>query len=246
MLTATLASFVDRLAVPNDRWLPRLLTLTIVAIASPVSAAEPKPVPDWPLVFEESFTESADAWEQSDPAAWRRVQQGENWVYNQFQQSKVETPVRSPFNRALAKDVVVGSFVMDVKFQSTARDYPHRSLCLFFGYQDPAHMYYVHFGQKTDDHANQVFIVNDAPRTKISLKTTEGTPWDNEWHRARIFRDVDSGLIEVYFDDMTKPVMTANDKTFTWGQVGIGSFDDTGNFDDVIVRGVQVERRPAR
>ena len=27
--------------------------------------------------------------------------------------------------------------------------------------------------------------------------------------------------------------MTAIDKTFTWGQIGIGSFDDLGNFDDV-------------
>ena len=36
--------------------------------------------------------------------------------------------------------------------------------------------------------------------------------------------------------------MTAVDKTFTWGQVGIGSFDDTGNFDDVLVYGTQVAR----
>ena len=34
----------------------------------------------------------------------------------------------------------------------TARDYPHRSLCLFFGYQDPAHFYYVHLGQRTEQH----------------------------------------------------------------------------------------------
>jgi hypothetical protein len=27
---------------------------------------------------------------------------------------------------------------------------------------------------------------------------------------------------------MTKPIMTAQDKTFDWGLVGFGSFDDTG------------------
>jgi hypothetical protein len=27
--------------------------------------------------------------------------------------------------------------------------------------------------------------------------------------------------------------MQATDKTFVWGQIGVGSFDDTGNFDDV-------------
>lgn len=103
-------------------------------------------------------------------------------------------------------------------------------------------MYYVHFGQKTDDHANQIFIVNDAPRTKISAKTTTGTPWDNSWHHARIKRTVETGQIEVYFDDMQTPVMTAVDKTFSWGQVGVGSFDDTGNFDNLFLFGTKVDR----
>jgi hypothetical protein len=41
---------------------------------------------------------------------------------------------------------------------------------------------------------------------------------------------------------MTTPVMTAVDKTFKWGQVGIGSFDDTGIFDNFVLRGVKVEK----
>jgi hypothetical protein len=49
--------------------------------------------------------------------------------------------------------------------------------------------------------------------------------------------------MEVYFDDMTKPHMTAKDKTFAWGQVGIGTFDDHGNFDDVVLRGKLTERK---
>ena len=36
--------------------------------------------------------------------------------------------------------------------------------------------------------------------------------------------------------------MTAQDKTFTWGQVGIGTFDDNGNWDDFTLRGVTVKR----
>jgi hypothetical protein len=36
--------------------------------------------------------------------------------------------------------------------------------------------------------------------------------------------------------------MTATDKTFAWGQVGVGSFDDTGNWTDVKVYGTKVER----
>ena len=93
----------------------------------------------------------------------------------------------------------------------------------------------MHLGKKTDDHANQIFIVNDEPRKKISTKTTPGIPWNDDWHHARIVRDSATGSIKVYFDDMRTPVMTATDKTFGKGRVGVGSFDDTGNFDEITV-----------
>ncbi|MDB5392475.1 MAG: iaaA, partial [Planctomycetaceae bacterium] len=96
---------------------------------------------------------------------------------------------------------------------------------------------YVHIAKKADDHANQIFIVNNEPRKKISTETTPGTPWDDQWHHARIVRSIETGLIEVYFDKMDKPVMKAVDKSFVWGQVGVGSFDDTGRFDQILVYG---------
>ena len=96
-------------------------------------------------------------------------------------------------------------------------------MCLFFGFQDPAHLYYVHLGKKTDDHANQIFIVNNEPRKKISTTMTAGTAWTDDWHHARVVRKVDTGTIQVFFDDIEKPVMTATDKTFAWGQIGIGT-----------------------
>ncbi len=194
-----------------------------------------------PLLFSENFEQGLSHWHASDPSAFRLETIDGRSVLNQFRQSRVTTPVRSPFNRCVIKDVVVGSFQFDVKFRSTARNYPHRSLCLFFGVQDAAHLYYVHFGKRTDDHANQIFIVNEAPRTKISITTTQGTNWDDQWHHARILRDVGTGAIEVYFDDMATPIMTARDKTFRWGRVGVGSFDDTGLFDDIRLHGTRVK-----
>jgi hypothetical protein len=41
---------------------------------------------------------------------------------------------------------------------------------------------------------------------------------------------------------MTKPAMTAKDKTFASGQVGLGSFDDTSDWDDFALRGRKVEQ----
>jgi Domain of unknown function (DUF6702) len=177
-----------------------------------------------------------DAWEPTDSAAWAVQTMDEDTYYALTKKHSDYSPeFRSPFNRSLLKDVTVQSFVLDVKMRSTIADYNHRDLCVFFGYQDDAHLYYVHLGKKTDDHANQIFIVNGAPRTKISLKTTDGIPWDDDWHKVRVSRDARSGRIEVFFDDMSTPVMTASDRTFTTGRVGIGSFDDTGHFDEFSV-----------
>ena len=200
-----------------------------------------------PLVFSEDFESAASRWQTTDPQAWKIVEQQGNHVFALTKKkSNFEPPVRSPYNRALVEDLVVSDFALDVRLQSTEPDYGHRSLVLFFGYQDDSHLYYVHFGKKMDDHANQIFIVNDAPRKKISTKTTPGTDWDDEWHHARVVRDVKSGRIEVYFDDMDQPVMTAVDKTFTSGRVGIGSFDDRGRFDRVLVYGTKAESPGAK
>ena len=50
-------------------------------------------------------------------------------------------------------------------------------------------------------------------------------------------RSVHKGSIEVYFDDLTKPIMVAEDESFRVGRIGFGSFDDVGMFDDIKVWG---------
>ncbi|MDA1212277.1 MAG: hypothetical protein O2955_07165 [Planctomycetota bacterium] len=199
-----------------------------------------------PLVYQDDFeSNEASRWITTDESVWRLDHQEGNGLLSLFNKKSDFNPeFRSPFNRALVRDINVGDFILDVQLQSTIADYGHRDLCLFFGYQDDSHLYYVHFGKQADDHANQIFIVNDAPRKKISLTSTDGTNWDDAWHHARVVRNVESGKISVYFDDMENPVMTAVDKTFTSGLVGVGSFDDTGNFDNVLVYANQVSTEP--
>ncbi len=217
-----------------------LATAVVVCLAVAATAAEKS---DLPLVLEEDFEKGARRWQPTDVDAWKILQTDGGKVYNQFRGSKYRPPHRSPLNISLVKDVTVGDFVLTVKAQSTCRDYGHRDMCLFFGYQDPAHFYYVHLGKKADPHANQIFIVNAAARTMITDKKSPGTPWDDKWHEVKIVRRVKDGTIEIYFDDMKTPVMTAQDKTFTHGRVGLGSFDDTGNWDDFKLRGNTVDEQ---
>jgi hypothetical protein len=192
-----------------------------------------------PVVFSDDFEHGSDRWEPTDAKAWKMVDSRDGHAYSLFQQSKYKPTHRSPFNYSLAKDSSVGDFVLEADVLSTKPDYNHRDMCLVFGYQDPSHFYYVHLGKKTDDHANQIFIVNEAPRTKISTKTTPGTDWDDRWHHVKIVRRTGDGTIEIYYDDMQHPVMEAKDKTFGAGRIGVGSFDDIGDWDNVKLSGIK-------
>lgn len=193
-----------------------------------------------PLVFETDFEDgSLDAWQATDPGAWRIENGSGSKVLALYKQSNYKPEVRSPVNINLIKDVVVGSFVLELKMHSTTKDYGHRDMCLFFGHQDPSHFYYVHIANQSDAHANSIFIVNGRPRVSIAKTRTEGTKWDDNWHAVRVERDVEEGTIEVFFDDGVEPIMTAVDHHFKWGKVGIGSFDDTGQFDEIRLRGLK-------
>ncbi|MBW7996505.1 MAG: LamG domain-containing protein [Candidatus Glassbacteria bacterium] len=175
-----------------------------------------------------------ERWRATDAAAWRIEDDPvRGKVLALFGESKYEPDVRSPFNINLLKDLEIGSFVMELKIRSTIEDYYHRDICLFFGYQDPSHFYYVHLGKTADPHANSVFIVDGAPRLSIASNRSDGTDWDDEWHHVRLVRDVEEGTVEVYFDDMSTPVMSATNDRFGSGKIGVGSFDDTGLFDDI-------------
>jgi hypothetical protein len=221
----------------------KLLTIAFVLVYLCAKTAHSGDA-ELPLLVKEDFERGMARWWTSDPDAaasvWKIIETGPpgNRALRVTGQSKYQPPHRSPHSIALLKDVVVTDFELRVRVQNTnAAAGPHRDLCIFWGYQDPAHFYYVHLGAKADPHACQIFIVNDAPRTMITEKQARGTPWTDGWHTIKVIRRVADGTMKVYFDDMQIPLMTARDKTFTWGQVGIGTFDDHGNFDDIVLRG---------
>lgn len=200
------------------------------------------------LELHEDFEQGLDRWQTTDPdpakGVWKiETQAAGNHVLRVTGQSAYQPPYRSPHSIALLKDTLVGDFELSARVQNTRPDAGnHRDLCLFWGYQDPAHFYYVHFGAKADPHACQIFIVAGAARKMITVDQAKGTPWTDGWHDVKVVRNVADGTIEVFFDDMTKPMMTARDKTFTWGQIGLGTFDDHGNFDNVTLKGKAVSR----
>ncbi len=189
------------------------------------------------LVFSEDFERGSNNWETSDDAAWYLLKDGENQVFGLNKRtSNYQPKVRSPHNIALIKDIKLSDFVLIFKVRSTKDTGDHRDCCVFFGYQDPTNFYYAHLGAKPDPASGQIMIVKDAPRTPLT-ENTKNVPWDDQWHTVKVVRDSEEGTIKVFFDDMEKPHMTAVDKTFGKGRIGIGSFDDMNDFDDVKLYG---------
>src|SRR5262245_20166330 len=109
-----------------------VLTLPLLAWGNLPAAGDAPAPKELPLLFQDDFEKGADHWEPTDPKAWKVLETKQGKVYSQFQQSKYKPPHRSPFNVALLKGHSVGDFVLEAKVQSTARDYAHRDMCLFF------------------------------------------------------------------------------------------------------------------
>jgi hypothetical protein len=215
-------------------------------VAGPLLAAPPAGVPEkYSLLYEQDVATEAGMkdFTFTDPAAWKFAPDATTPAMWLFKQSEYKPPHRSPFNFALIGGKKFGNAVVEARMCQDGMEYPHRDMVVVFGYQNPAQFYYVHIASAKDDHANNIFIVNKADRTKISKTANDGNKWGavDAWHTVRVERTVGDGAIKIYFDDLKTPIMTAEDKTFGPGWVGFGSFDDTGKVAKVKVWGDKAE-----
>jgi len=138
---------------------------------------------------------------------------------------------RRPLQFARLRNMNVGSFKMEARVRREST-----SLIVVFNYVDTLHFYYAHLsadrGTQQPVH-NGLFIVNGEPRERIAGADADPALPDQGWHKVRIERSAPSGSVEVFIDDEKQPRFSVVDRTFNCGQVGIGSFDETGDFDDV-------------
>lgn len=226
-----------------------LFTATALLTGLVAQAADaPKLPAGYKLLYEQDFTKP-DALKDfvfTDPSAWRLAKEKDKPALELHKQSAYKPEHRSPLNIALIADKVFGDFVLEVELLSTKKPYGHQDMCLFFGFTGPAGYYYNHIAVAADQNAHNVFIVNNAPRKNFAKETTKGITWgEREWHKIRAERDTKAGTYKVFFDDLSKPIMLAEDKTFLQGHLGFGSFDDVGMVTSIKVWGPGAETKRA-
>ena len=183
---------------------------------------------------------SAEEWMSRNPDHWKITECEGSLVYELISPGE-QGMVRAPTSWSLIKDFDVTSFQLTGRVKcKTDPSNVYRDMCVFFFFQDPAHFYYVHFSAKSDPLHNIIGLVNGKDREKINIEPEGGSVYrliDGNWHTFKVTCDASAGEIKAYMDDMENPILTAKDQTLSHGLVGVGSFDDTGYFDDICLRG---------
>ncbi len=117
-----------------------------------------------------------------------------------------------------------------------------RSVIIVYAYQDEAHFNYAHLStdtaQKQPVH-NGIFHVFGGERVRISSQAGPASfPAINRWYHVKLVFNGTTGSVDVSVDNQAIPALHAVDLSLTHGKVGIGSFDETGEFKNVKLTGV--------
>jgi hypothetical protein len=226
------------------------LSLLAGGLALVLACAPPAPgerdTASLPLLARSDFESgAAEGWQPRNPSHWRVASEGGSKVYELTAPGE-QGPVRAPTSWSLWAGHDVSSFALTGRLRCHADPASAvRDMCVVFHYRDPTHFAYVHFAGSSDDVHNIIGLVDGADRVKINAEPAGSSVFrltDREWHAFKVTYDARTGEIRAYLDDMTAPILTARDKTLGHGLVGVGSFDDTGAFDDLELRGVRVRR----
>jgi len=115
-----------------------------------------------------------------------------------------------------------------------------RSVIIVYDYRDSGHFNYAHISAdiKAPVH-NGIFHVYGGERVRISPQRGPAAfPEINRWYHVKLVADGNTGTVEVTVDGKAVPALHAVDLSLTSGKVGIGSFDETGDFKNVKISGV--------
>lgn len=184
----------------------------------------------WSVDFEDG---DLSRWHVPLKGDWEVAAEEENYFLRLAKSGPIGEP-RRPVKFALWKPGCVSDFEVEVRMRRAGK-----SLLVAFGFQDREHFYYTHVSSddgNTRVH-NGLFKVNSGIRYRIGGSGTRPVLPTKDWHRVKVVRRVEDGSIEVFVDGEAAARFSVVDADFKYGWVGLGSFDETGDFDDFRLSG---------
>jgi len=115
-----------------------------------------------------------------------------------------------------------------------------RSLVLVYAWQDDSHYNYAHISSDSAEqqaHHNGMFHIFGGERVRISPLDGPAALPVQDWTRVKLVFDGDAGRCFVEVDGKRNPSLDAYDLSLRHGRVGLGSFDETGDFRNVRIQG---------
>jgi hypothetical protein len=115
-----------------------------------------------------------------------------------------------------------------------------RSLIIVYAWRDDAHYDYAHISVDTaasQNVHNGMFHIFGGERVRISSLEGPGSLPTGDWTPVKLVFDGETGHCYVEVNGKRNPSLDAVDLSLRQGRVGIGSFDETGDFRNVKVTG---------
>lgn len=168
------------------------------------------------------------------------VQSAGDWdtaggVLRLVKQGEPTTP-RRPTKFAIADTKPFKKVTVDVEMKRGGR-----SLIIIYGWQDPNHWNYAHISsdeaQKVNVH-NGVFHVFGGERVRISSLEGPSSLPTEDWTPVKLVFDGETGKCYAEVNGKRNPSLEAVDLSLRWGQIGFGSFNETGDFRKLKITGV--------
>ena len=132
-------------------------------------------------------------------------------------------------NRAIHSTTVNGGFTLTVDASVAASSSSFDDFGVIFNYQDANNYYVANFNETDDAGGNGIIRVQGGAETKLATLT--GSTAGGTTYAVKVVKT--GSTIKVYRDNVL--VATATDATFTGGKIGVGSSNDSAQFDNVVV-----------
>lgn len=178
-------------------------------------------------------------WTVPDAGDWSVAQEDGATVLRLVKPREPNPSPRRPIQFALAGTSDFGNVTVEADIKPLGH-----SVMVVFAYRDPAHFDYAHLSIDTatqEPHHNGIFHVYGGERVRIS--PVEGgaafPDGNNRWYHVRLTREGSTGGVHVMVDGRDVPALHAVDLSLRSGKVGLGSFDETGEFKNVKIGGVE-------
>lgn len=171
-------------------------------------------------------------WTVPDAGDWQVLKEGSEEILHMTKGREPLPGPRRPFQFALcdmppAREVTLEADIRPLK----------RSVMIVYAYRDEAHFNYAHL---SSDRAaiqpvhNGVFHVFGGERVRISAQDGPASfTAVNRWYHVKLSFNGAAGSVEVLVDNQPIPSLHAVDLSLTRGKVGLGSFNETGDFKNV-------------